>query len=234
MKTERNKTICAIAVFYAIAIALRYLTNKTSVLSGVDNSFIKIILQGIGPTIGVIVASLIFKIKFRPMTLKGNYTQIFVPFSAYWFLPILLISVHAFLTKDSFPVLTVFLFFVYGLLEEFGWRGFLQQQLKDLPKIWNILIVGVLWFIWHLNFEITTMNLLFLVFLIFGSWGIGIVADKTNSLLAVSAFHTLNNLKTENNLIIIGIFVIIWILMIIYSEKKKKRKEINTTCEILN
>ncbi|MDR3272750.1 MAG: CPBP family intramembrane metalloprotease [Flavobacteriaceae bacterium] len=44
------------------------------------------------------------------------------------------------------------------LLEEIGWRGFLQQQLKGLPKIWNILIVGILWFIWHLNFEMTTMN----------------------------------------------------------------------------
>jgi membrane protease YdiL (CAAX protease family) len=221
----KNKTIYAIAVFYFIAIAFRYLTNKTSLLSGVDNGFIRIILQGIGPTIGVIVASLIFKIKFRPMTLTGNYKQILVPFSAYWFLPVLLISGYAFLTKDSFPVFSVFLFFVYGLLEEIGWRGFLQQQLKDLPKIWNILIVGILWFIWHLNFEMTTMNLLFLGLLIFGSWGIGIVADKTNSLLAVSAFHTLNNIKTENNLIIIGIFVIIWILMIIYSERKKKKTE---------
>jgi membrane protease YdiL (CAAX protease family) len=220
----KNKTIYAIAVFYAIAIALRYLTNKTSVLSVVENSFIKIILQGIGPTIGVIVASLIFKIKFHPMTLKGNYKQILVPFSTYWFLPILLISAHAFLTKGSFPVLTVSMFFMYGLLEEIGWRGFLQQQLKGLPKIWNILIIGILWFIWHLNFEMTTMNLLFLGLLIFGSWGIGIVADKTNSLLAVSAFHTLNNIKTENNLIIIGILVVIWILMIIYSERKKKRK----------
>jgi len=223
MRKVNNKTIYAIAVFYAIAIALRYLTNKTSVLSGVDNSFIKIILQGIGPTTGVIVASLIFKIKFRPMTLTGNYKQIFVPFSIYWLLPILLISAHAFLTKDSFPVLTVSMFFIYGLLEEIGWRGFLQQQLKGLPKVWSILIVGILWFIWHLNFDMTTMNLLFLGLLIFGSWGIGIVADKTNSLLAVSAFHTLNNLKTENNLIIIGIFVVIWILIIIYSERKKKR-----------
>jgi membrane protease YdiL (CAAX protease family) len=192
----KHKTIYAIAVFYAIAIALRYLTNKTSVLSGVDNSFIKIILQGIGPTIGVIVASLIFKMKFRPMTLKGNYKQILVPFSVYWLLPILLISAYAFLTKGSFPVLTVSMFFIYGLLEEIGWRGFLQQQLKGLPQIWNILIVGILWFIWHLNFEMTTMNLLFLGLLIFGGWGIGIVANKTNSLLAVSAFHSLNNIKT--------------------------------------
>ena len=64
----------------------------------------------------------------------------------------------------------------------------------------------------------------FLALLIFGSWGIGVVADKTNSLLAVSAFHTLNNLKTENNWIIILTLLLVWIILIVYKNKKEKQK----------
>ncbi|MDR3327804.1 MAG: CPBP family intramembrane metalloprotease [Prevotellaceae bacterium] len=226
--TEKNKLIYAIAVFYVIAIIMRYLTNKVGILSGIDNDAVKIILQGIGPTLGVLIASLIFKIKFS-MTLKGNHKQALIPFLFYWLLPIVLISAHTFLYNKSFPILTVFMFFIYGLLEEIGWRGFLQQQLKSLPKILNILIVAILWFIWHLNFDITITNLLFLGLLILGSWGIGVVADKTNSLLAVSAFHTLNNVKTEQNLILIGIFVILWITLIVYMDKKSKKRN---SCKI--
>jgi membrane protease YdiL (CAAX protease family) len=108
------------------------------------------------------------------------------------------------ITKGTFPIFHVFIIFIYGLLEETGWRGFLQQQLQGLPKIWNILIVGTLWFVWHLNFDLTIMNLIFLGLLFFGTWGIGIVASTTKSLLAVSAFHSLNNIKSDNNLIVIG------------------------------
>jgi membrane protease YdiL (CAAX protease family) len=112
--------------------------------------------------------------------------------------------------------------FFYGLLEEIGWRGFLQQQLQGLPGIWNILIVSILWFVWHLNFEITAINLIFFGLLIFGSWGMGFVANKTKSLLLVAAFHSLNNVKSDNNIIIIALLFVSWIAIIVYMEKKKE------------
>ena len=48
---KKTKRIAAIAVFYVIAIALRYLTNKTSILSGLESAFLRTILQGMGPAV---------------------------------------------------------------------------------------------------------------------------------------------------------------------------------------
>jgi hypothetical protein len=67
---------------------------------------------------------------------------------------------------------------------------------------------------------------------VLGSWGIGKVADSTNSLLAVAAFHSLNNFFNELNsakIIILISLTIIWILTIVYInklEKKSVRKDL--------
>jgi membrane protease YdiL (CAAX protease family) len=220
MKKLDFKTVCAIVVFYLIAIATRYLAVKTDILSEA-NIYLRIIAEGIGPTLGVIVACFVFKLKFSPMTLKGYYKSLVFPSLVYWIIPILLIPLFTLISKGTFPIFYVFMIFFYGLLEEIGWRGFLQQQLQGLPKFLNILIVAILWFVWHLNFDITTANLIFFGLLIFGSWGIGIVADKTKSLLLVAAFHSLNNVKSEINLILIALLFVLWIAIIVYMEKKK-------------
>ena len=235
MKKTSLKTVLEIGVFYMIAIGVRYLATKTNILSD-TNIYLKIMAEGIGPTLGVVVACLIFRLKFNPMTLKGNYKLWVFPLLVYWIVPILLLSSWTMITKGSFPIFYVFMIFVYGLLEEIGWRGFLQQQLQGLHRIWNILIVGILWFAWHLNFELTTMNLIFLCLLLFGAWGIGIVANTTKSLLAVAAFHSLNNVKSENNLIIIVLLFVVWIGIIIYSTRakplirKRKRQKTGEVC----
>ena len=46
------KPIIAIVVFYVTAITQRYLTNKTTILSGIESEFLRTILQGIGPAVG--------------------------------------------------------------------------------------------------------------------------------------------------------------------------------------
>jgi membrane protease YdiL (CAAX protease family) len=231
MNYSKRKTVFAICVFYIIAISVRYIATKTNILSD-TNLYLKMIARGIGPILGVIVACFIFKLKFSPMTLKGNYKFLVFPTLVYWIVPILLFSLWTTTTQGSFPFFYVFMIFVYGLLEEIGWRGFLQQQLQGLPKIWNILIVGTLWFVWHLNFDLTTTNLLFLGLLIFGAWGIGVVANTTKSLLAVAAFHSLNNVKSENNLPLIALLFVLWIVMIVYMEKEKKKKITNQNCSL--
>ena len=222
---NKRNSFLSILVFYVIALSLRYITNKTSILSNIDNEFLKTILQGIGPAIGALVAIKLFNFKIL-MTLKGDFNNIYFPFLFYWALPVILILIPVFLAKNSFPIGIVLTVLTYGLLEEIGWRGFLQQVLKPLPRISNILIVAVLWFIWHLNFEISVSNLFFFGILVIGSWGIGLIANKTNSLLAASAFHSLNNFYSELNIqkiIILAMLVTIWILTIVYFNKFKKK-----------
>jgi membrane protease YdiL (CAAX protease family) len=33
--------------------------------------------------------------------------------------------------------------------EELGWRGFLQDALRPLPRGWRYLVIGILWEFWH-------------------------------------------------------------------------------------
>lgn len=189
-----------------------------------EDSYVKAILTGIGPTIGALAVFLIFKI--RPiMSLKGNYTSLKIPILIYWALPIVLISLISYFRNETVPWLSVLVVLVYGLVEEIGWRGFLYQQLKVLPLIVNIMIVSSLWFIWHLNFDLSLSNLLFYGILVLGSWGIGKVADLTNSLIAVSAFHSLNNFFTDVDslkIIILIIMTFVWISVLILRKRVQK------------
>lgn len=231
MKTKIN--YFAILTFYVIAIALRYLTNKTQLLDGLSNGFLKIILQGIGPAIGAWLAFSIFKIK-PVLSLKGNYKTLLSPFLLYWIFPIVLILGVEYATEGTFSFVILSAILIYALLEEIGWRGFLQQELSSLPTLVNILIVAILWFIWHLNFELTISNFMFFGILILGSWGIGLVANKTHSLLAVSAFHSLNNFFSELNTVQIVILILListWIISLLIRSRnlKKISEDFDTT-----
>ncbi|MCK8140730.1 CPBP family intramembrane metalloprotease [Flavobacterium sp. I-SCBP12n] len=225
MKTKIN--YFAIITFFTIAISLRYLSNKTTILDNVNSEFIKVILQAVGPAIGAIVAFLIFKIKPK-LTLKGNYKNLIIPFILYWIFPIILILTVEYFTKGTFSIIPIFAILIYGLLEEIGWRGFLQHELRSLPKLLNIIIVAILWFIWHLNFEMSSGNILFFGILVLASWGIGKVADSTQSFLAVSAFHSLNNFFPEMNttkIIILLVLVGTWVILLIDRKKRNQKKE---------
>jgi membrane protease YdiL (CAAX protease family) len=224
MKTKIN--FLAIVTFYTIAIALRYLTNETPLLDVLPPGFLKVILHGIGPAIGALVAFLLFKIK-PDLSLRGNYIDTASAFLLYWGLALFLILGVEYVTKGTCSVLGVTAVLIYGLLEELGWRGFLQQRFKQLPEVSSVLIIATLWFVWHLNFELTTSNLMFFGILLLGSWGIGKVADRTHSLLAVSAFHSLNNFFPHMNslrFIILMVLLSTWVISLVI---RKRELQIN-------
>ncbi len=228
MKSKVN--YLAIIVFYAIAIICRYLTNKAGIIDSIGNVYLRSILTGVGPALGAIAVFVIFKI--RPtMNLKGNYKNFLFPISIYWILPVVLISGVVYFTKGTNPWLTVLSILVYGLLEEIGWRGFLYQHLKVLPLFTNIIIVATLWFLWHLNFELTSSNLLFFGILILGSWGIGKIGDSTQSLIAVSAFHSLNNFFPEldaKKILILTTLLVVWVVGLVIRKKIQKNNDISS------
>ncbi|SFE01247.1 CPBP family intramembrane glutamic endopeptidase [Flavobacterium phragmitis] len=224
MKTKIN--FGAIIVYYVIAVICRYAAVKTNLLSGIENPYLAILLRGVGPALGALVAIKIFSLE-NPMSLKGVYKNAIVPFAVYWLLPAFLIAGTYYFLKGKFPILLMFTVLAYGLLEEIGWRGFLQEQLKSLPKFTSILIIALLWFAWHLNFETTPSNMVFLGIIFFGSWGIGKVYSSTGSLLAVAGVHSLNNFFRnglhDTELTLIVTLLIIWVgFIIIYNRRNKK------------
>ncbi len=125
---------------------------------------------------------------------------------------------------------------IYCFCEEIGWRGYLHDELKVLKEWQRVILIGVLWYVWHLTFLATTdiwANLQFLGWLTFGSWGIGKIIDKTKSIIAATCFHMIINVMMFNGkmsqgiegsskLIIVGITVAIWIVILIIWSKQDK------------
>lgn len=125
---------------------------------------------------------------------------------------------------------------IYCFFEEIGWRGYLQEELSELKEWKRVLLIGFLWYFWHLSF-ISNQNILdniqFLGWMILGSWGLGKVISSTKSIAAVSCFHMLinimmfnggitNGLEGNTKVYILAIAVILWITTIHFWMKERK------------
>ena len=214
-KPKDRINIGAIVTFYVIAVAVRYATNKTTLLSHISTDSLKIILQGVGPAIAALMVFFAFRIK-PAQTLWGSYQNKIVTLLLFWGLPFMAVGIITWIYKGAFNTVTLWIL-IYGLLEEIGWRGFLHPALSTLPKFVNIALVAVLWFIWHLDFELNMANLSFFCILLFSSWGLYAVANKTHSLIALAAFHAIydiyaaaDNKSAALTVTLVAIFLI-WI-----------------------
>ncbi len=124
---------------------------------------------------------------------------------------------------------------LWVFLEEYGWRKYLHNELSDIKPVRRYLIVGVLWYIWHLWFlryniledplNFSVNMLVGLAIIMSASWGLGIVADKTKSTLASACFHMLGSFVQFNPIItehvgarerwiIFGICLVFWVFML--------------------
>ncbi|WP_321426772.1 CPBP family intramembrane glutamic endopeptidase [uncultured Bacteroides sp.] len=126
--------------------------------------------------------------------------------------------------------------FIYCVCEEFGWRGYLEEELKGTRAWLRILIISLLWYVWHLSFignPDFLDNLKFFCFLTLGSWGIGKVIELTKSIFAAACFHIIINIMMFNSLIknginlntkliILAVSVVIWMLIM---KRWKKQQE---------
>lgn len=199
--------IGAIATFYLIALSLRLIIlavgHKYPTLEG---NYAFQLSTGLGPIVGAFIAMAIFK-RQTAYTITGksiwkSVVTILVPCLVFGIIGGLDMAVLCLLA------------FTYGLLEEYGWRGFLQYELRHLPMWQYVLIITIMWFLWHLDLH--QRNLLpFFLLLLFASWGIGKVATDTHSLLFCSAFHGIVNFS-KHGLLSNTPFLIAFICIIIF------------------
>ncbi|UKK73431.1 CPBP family intramembrane metalloprotease [Segatella bryantii] len=187
--SDKNIHIGAIATFYIIALLVRLISllvvNKfPSIETNYALQVSAALATGLGPAIGALVAMLLFKRKTE-YTLVGK--------SARKSIATIVIPCIVFGIIGGWDLgLTCFWAFAYGLLEEFGWRGFLQYELRELPVWQYVLIITIMWFLWHLDLSQRSV-LPFFLLLLFASWGIGKVVTDTHSLLFCAAFHGIVN-----------------------------------------
>lgn len=124
---DKNIHIGAIATFYIIALLVRLISllvvNKfPSIETSYALQVSAALATGLGPAIGALVAMLLFKRKTE-YTLAGK--------SARKSIATIVIPCIVFGIIGGWHLgLTCLIAFVYGLLEEFGWRGFLQYELR--------------------------------------------------------------------------------------------------------
>ena len=225
----KNIHIGAIATFYIIALLVRLITlhvvNKfPSIETNYALQVSAALATGLGPAIGALVAMLIFKRKTE-YTILGK--------SAWKSVATIVIPCIVFGIIGGWDLgLTCLFAFAYGLLEEYGWRGFLQYELRNLPVWQYVLIITVMWFLWHLDLNQRSAS--FFLLLLFASWGIGKVASDTHSLLLCAAFHGIVNFSKHGLLsdatylvAFIGI-IVLWIAIWYFvgiSPKQQGREE---------
>ena len=211
----KNIHIGAIATFYIIALLVRlvslYVVGK---YPSIETNFALrasgALATGLGPAIGALVAMFIFKRKTE-YTLLGK--------SVWKSIATIVIPCIVFGIIGGWELgVTCLVAFTYGLLEEYGWRGFLQYELRNLPVWQYVLIITVMWFLWHL--DLNQRNVLtFFPLLLFASWGIGKVVSDTHSLLLCAAFHGIVNfskhglLSNTTFLIAFICIIVFWIVM---------------------
>ncbi|WP_431978688.1 CPBP family glutamic-type intramembrane protease [Salinibacter sp.] len=109
------------------------------------------------------------------------------------------------------------------VLEEVGWRGYLQNALDSLPDWQRFGLVGLLWYGWHLSFLSPTTTIgresMFLAVMVLGSLGLGKVAADTRSALVVAGFHLVVNVlflssvvpvPFARKLLLVGGCILLW------------------------
>ena len=221
--------IGAIATFYIIALLVRLISlfvisKYPSIETNYPLQVLAALATGLGPAVGALVAMLVFKRKTE-YTLLGK--------SAWKSMATIVIPCVVFgIIGGGDLGMTCFWAFAYGLLEEFGWRGFLQYELRKLPVWQYVLIITVMWFLWHLDLSLRS-TLPFFLLLLFASWGIGKVVTDTHSLLFCAAFHGIVNfskrdLFSDTTFTVAFICVIVfWIVMwyFVGTSPKQQSKE---------
>jgi len=95
-----------------------------------------------------------------------------------------------------------FLGIIMGFGEEYGWRGYLQGQLIKLGKKRGVLLVGLIWGVWHYpviwmghNYPGQPLwgSLLMTIYTVLLGFVLGHVMLKTGSIWLVAFLHALNN-----------------------------------------
>ena len=200
---------------------------------------ITIFLEGSGVIIGALIAIfLLKKHKKTEITLFGTSKSISLLMAIIPITILTLIGVNNEFKLEShfYGFIAIIGTLLYCIMEEYGWRGYLQEELKTLKPWQKYLIIGIIWYLWHLTFLTKATvgdNLFFLAMMIFGSWGIGQVAELTKSIFASACFHLIiqimmfnalikNGITGTEKIIVLVISIGIWILIM------KKWKEENT------
>lgn len=183
-----------IAVFYAIALAVRFLSLYAvpQACAGAEQTVWWQMLTGAGPALGAIVAVVTLRRKMYCSVAGSSALKSLASVA----LPAAALALFA---ADGLRAAGIFLgCTAYALLEETGWRGYLLSEFAEEKQWKRVVMVAAFWFVWHLD-AAHLANLLFPLILLLSSWGLDQLAHDTHSLTLCACFHGLFNLFKHGN-----------------------------------
>lgn len=197
----KPNSITRMVIFYVIAITLsnifRFHLFGLKELEDNLPQWIQILsgpFQAFGILLGSVISlQLLKKQKLTKYSLFGtsvkwSLTMIVIPIIL---LTILGVSNAEHANAHSFGLISGIGTLIYCYFEEIGWRGYLHDELGDIKEWKRVLVIGFLWYLWHLSFidnHNLLSNLVFFAILTIGSWGLGKVIETTKSIFSVTAF----------------------------------------------
>lgn len=225
-----------VAIYFAIALAISALARlywHTGDVTPVDQGALAMyrhLVAGAGPALGAATVWIVFRYRSH-ITLGGTNFAIGL---AMIVVPAVVMGINGIpngfgVEPHLFGVHMGVWIALYAILEELGWRGYLQDEFRDRPALLKYAIVGLFWYAWHLswlNGNPIGSELFTIGFMIVASAGIGFVADRTGSVLAAAAFHITGDimaLTTDFRAIIpsqasrgaiVIVCVVIWLVML--------------------
>ncbi|QNL49736.1 CPBP family intramembrane metalloprotease [Olivibacter sp. SDN3] len=186
-------------------------------------------LVGIGPLIAAIASGAMFRNSRVTLRFWGNSV---VKSVVFLLIPIVTVVYLGVTNKESidphlFALKVSGMWLLYIIGEEFGWRGYIQQVVRANDYI-KSLIVGIIWYLWHLSFIYVYYSpikeVLFVLVLMIGSFLVLKVTERTGSLATAVALHfsfsVLTNIRLpERSYIAIIFMCLCWIVLYIFWNK---------------
>lgn len=114
--------------------------------------------------------------------------------------------------------------FVYDIMEEYAWRGYLNDALGNIFWMIKSVITGIFWAVWHIfifnDFEQFGSFWMFMVLCIVFSFLLTYSTIRTKSIIAPASLHAL---MAKNNMATLIILVFIMTLLIFWNRIIKNR-----------
>ncbi|MGB3107399.1 CPBP family intramembrane glutamic endopeptidase [Sphingobacterium siyangense] len=111
---------------------------------------------------------------------------------------------------------------LYDIMEEFTWRGYLNDSLGEIKWPIKSVITGIFWAIWHLlifdNFSQFGGFAGFVLLCIVFSFVLTFSTIRTNSIIAPATLHALLG---KTNLVTLLLFILFIILLLFWNKKFK-------------
>ncbi len=201
---EEGPIWSSVVLYYVIACVISWPLFWRAQVLGIPTSFVLIMW---GPGIAALITGFLFRSRYeRTISFFGA-----VPAKSllFYVAPVMVLAIAVGSTAEEVELSATFLArfvglaFVYTLGEELGWRGFLQDALRPIPKPGRYVLIGAMWEFWHFtnriygneNFLLTLAVSYPVVIIV--SWIIGEATDRSKSLCVAVTLHAWVNILFE-------------------------------------